>query len=132
MLPPRLLQPPPGPGRPPTSSAWAGMGIPDTRSCAGPCISTATSPSSRQNSHPLPGGFSEPPGAPAPDTPALLAPSLFEVLRWRQAEGPFSGATISSVEPEPQTTAYLHLILPWTQEPPWAPGGAGRQQAGTD
>lgn len=41
------------------------------------------------------------PGATAPDTPALYAPNLLEVLGWRQAEGPFKGATISSVRPEP-------------------------------
>lgn len=74
--------------------------------------------------HPLPGktrtpllcpGFSEAPRATAPDTPGLLAPNLLEMQRWRQAEGPFRGVTVSSMRPEPQTTTHLHLTPPGPQ-----------------
>lgn len=60
----------------------------------------------------FPGFLSEASMATAPNTPALSAQNLLEVLGWRQTKGPFRSATISSVRPEPQTTAYLYLTPP--------------------
>lgn len=109
---PRLLKPLPRPAPHFLATGWQGPFR------AHISVQAAVLP---QLIHPLPGktrtpllctGFSEAPRATASDTLALLAPNLLEVQGWRQAEGPLRGATVSSMRPEPQTLAHLHLTPP--------------------
>lgn len=69
-------------------------------------------------------------GAAAPDTPALSALNLLEVPGWRQAEGPFKDATISSARPEPPNHSSPTPDSSPVPAAPVAMRGVGTQQEG--